>query len=211
MTVRRLFWMRAGELVRPKAVAGEADEMKGWLALHRRLRPSLHRQRHLAGRLTTAGHDQRRGRHRWIRHRRPPRGGQGLGRLCRIRPWHAPGASTDGQTIELPQAATALSFLGSAVNGNQSAEAEVTYTDGSSDTVDCSFTDWTVGRGSGTVQCGNATVARTPYRNVSGGEKAVVDAHVVATAPFRAAAGKKIRSVTPPDNGNLHVFMVALG
>ncbi|MGP3947666.1 GH92 family glycosyl hydrolase [Streptomyces sp. 7N604] len=120
-------------------------------------------------------------------------------------------ASADGQTIELPGAATALSFVGSAVNGNQPAEAKVTYTDGSSGTASVSFTDWTVGGGSGTVQYGNLTVARTPYRNVSGGDKDVIDAYVFATAPFKAPDGKTIKSVTLPDNENLHVFTVAVG
>ncbi|WP_405810346.1 GH92 family glycosyl hydrolase [Streptomyces sp. NBC_00210] len=120
-------------------------------------------------------------------------------------------ASATGQTIEVAGTPTALSFVGSAVNGNQAATAKVTYTDGSSGTADLSFTDWTVGGGGGTVQYGNETVARTPYRNVSGGDKDVVDAYVFATKSFHAPAGKTIRSVTLPDNQNIHVFTVALG
>ncbi|WP_405889550.1 GH92 family glycosyl hydrolase [Streptomyces sp. NBC_00133] len=120
-------------------------------------------------------------------------------------------ASATGQTIEVAGTPSALSFVGSAVNGNQAATAKVTYTDGSSGTADLSFTDWTVGGGGGTVQYGNETVARTPYRNVSGGDKDVVDAYVFATKSFHAPAGKTIRSVTLPDNQNIHVFTVALG
>ncbi|MGP3985120.1 GH92 family glycosyl hydrolase [Streptomyces sp. KR80] len=120
-------------------------------------------------------------------------------------------ASANGQTIELSRAATALSFLGSAVNGNQSAKAKVTYTDGSSDMADLSFTDWTVGGGGGTIQYGNETVAKTPYRNVSGGDKDVVQTYVFATVPFKAPAGKTIKSVTLPGNQNIHVFTLALG
>ncbi|MGI5400982.1 GH92 family glycosyl hydrolase [Streptomyces sp. CA-135486] len=120
-------------------------------------------------------------------------------------------ASAAGQTIEVAGTPSALSFVGSAVNGNQAATAKVTYTDGSSGTADLSFTDWTVGGGGGTVQYGNETVARTAYRNVSGGDKDVVDAYVFATKAFHAPAGKTIRSVTLPDNQDIHVFAVALG
>jgi hypothetical protein len=60
-----------------------------------------------------------------------------------------------------PQPASTLSFVGSAVNGNQQTKATVTYTDGSTDAIDLSFTDWTVGGGTGTVQYGNEIVART--------------------------------------------------
>ncbi|MFF0062463.1 GH92 family glycosyl hydrolase [Streptomyces sp. NPDC005279] len=120
-------------------------------------------------------------------------------------------ATATGRTIDLAGSPTALSFVGSAVNGNQAATAKVTYTDGSSGTADLSFTDWTVGGGGGTVQYGNETVARTPYRNVSGGDKDVVDAYIFATKSFRAPSGKTIRSVTLPDNQNIHVFTVALG
>ncbi|MEU5640226.1 GH92 family glycosyl hydrolase [Streptomyces milbemycinicus] len=119
-------------------------------------------------------------------------------------------ASADGQSIDLP-ASTALSFVGSAVNGNQETTARITYTDGSSDSAELSFTDWTVGGGGGTVQYGNVTVARTPYRNISGGDKDVVDAYIFATKAFRAPDGKTIKSVTLPDNADLHVFAIARG
>ncbi|MGH1552660.1 hypothetical protein ACRAWF_13010 [Streptomyces sp. L7] len=55
--------------------------------------------------------------------------------------------SAAGQTLQLPQPAANLSFVGSAVNGNQQTKATVTYTDGSTDVVDLSFTDWTCRRG----------------------------------------------------------------
>ncbi|MET7617664.1 GH92 family glycosyl hydrolase [Streptomyces sp. NPDC005408] len=137
---------------------------------------------------------------------------QGLGFTWPASPVARPdNASATGRTIDLSGAPTALSFLGSAVNGNQAATATVTYTDGSTGTADLSFTDWTIGGGGGTVQYGNETVARTAYRNISGGDKDVVDAYVFATKAFRAPAGKTIRSVTLPDNQNIHVFTVALG
>ncbi|GGJ22463.1 GH92 family glycosyl hydrolase [Streptomyces brasiliensis] len=119
-------------------------------------------------------------------------------------------ASATGQRIELPTPAAKLSFVGSAVNGNQQTQATVTYTDGSTDTVDLSFTDWTVGGGSGTVQYGNAVVAKAAYRNVGGADKDPVATYVFATKPFEAPSGKTVKSVTLPNNTNLHVFALAV-
>ncbi|QTE01614.1 GH92 family glycosyl hydrolase [Streptomyces cyanogenus] len=120
-------------------------------------------------------------------------------------------ASASGQTIRLAAPAGALSFIGSAVNGNQQTRATVTYTDGGTDTVDLSFTDWTVGGGGGTVQYGNRVVAKTAYRNVAGADKDPVATYVFATEPYRAPAGRQIRTVTLPRNADLHVFTLATG
>ncbi|MFJ5516606.1 GH92 family glycosyl hydrolase [Streptomyces griseoluteus] len=118
-------------------------------------------------------------------------------------------ASAHGQTVELKDPTTALAFVGSAVNGNQSAKATVTYTDGSTATADLSFTDWTVGGGGRSVQYGNEVVAKAAYRNVAGADKDPVATYVFATKPFAAPEGKEIRSVKLPDDGDLHVFALA--
>ncbi|SED91629.1 alpha-1,2-mannosidase, putative [Streptomyces sp. 2231.1] len=120
-------------------------------------------------------------------------------------------ASAAGQTVEPAGAATSLSFIGSAVNGNQRAEATVTYDDGTTGTVDLSFTDWTVGGGGGTVQYGNEVVAKAAYRNVAGADKDPVATYVFATKPFTAPDGRTIRSVRLPENTDLHVFTLATG
>ncbi|BDH07036.1 GH92 family glycosyl hydrolase [Streptomyces seoulensis] len=120
-------------------------------------------------------------------------------------------ASAHGQTVELTDPAASLAFIGSAVNGNQSAKATVTYTDGSTSTADLSFTDWTVGGGGGSVQYGNEVVAKAAYRNVAGADKDPVATYVFATKPFSAPDGKRIRSVKLPDGGDLHVFCLATG
>ncbi len=99
--------------------------------------------------------------------------------------------------------------MGSAVNGNQQAKATVTYTDGTTDTADLSFTDWTVGGGGGTVQYGNEVIAKTAYRNVAGAGKDPVTTYVFATKPFQAPAGKRIESVRLPGDTDLHVFTLA--
>ncbi|MER8013463.1 GH92 family glycosyl hydrolase [Streptomyces griseoluteus] len=119
-------------------------------------------------------------------------------------------ASAHGQSVELKDSATALAFVGSAVNGNQSAKATITYTDGSTGSADLSFTDWTVGGGGGAVQYGNEVVAKAAYRNVAGADKDPVATYVFATKPFAAPDGKQIRSVKLPDDGDLHVFALAV-
>ncbi|MFJ2830143.1 GH92 family glycosyl hydrolase [Streptomyces sp. NPDC087263] len=119
-------------------------------------------------------------------------------------------ATATSQTIELTEPATQLSFIGSAVNGNQQTKATVTYTDGSTELVDLSFTDWTVGGGGGTVQYGNETVAVAAYRNVAGADKDPVKTYVFATKPFAAPSGKTITSVRLPANTDLHVYTLAV-
>ncbi|MEU0783807.1 GH92 family glycosyl hydrolase [Streptomyces sp. NPDC006173] len=119
-------------------------------------------------------------------------------------------ASATGQTIELADPVDRLSFVGSAVNGNQESHATVTYTDGGTDSVELAFTDWTVGGGGGTVQYGNATVAKAAYRNVAGADKDPVATYVFATKPFEAPAGRTVKSVKLPDNADLHVFTLAV-
>lgn len=119
-------------------------------------------------------------------------------------------ASATGQTIECADGTTQLSFIGSAVNGNQQTKATVTYTDGTTDSIDLSFTDWTVGGGGGTVQYGNETVAKAAYRNVAGADKDPVATYVFATKPFQAPSGRTVKSVKLPDNADLHVFTLAV-
>ncbi|MFF5188419.1 GH92 family glycosyl hydrolase [Streptomyces sp. NPDC000345] len=119
--------------------------------------------------------------------------------------------SAAGQTVELASPAQKLSFVGSAVNGNRRTTATVTYTDGTTGTVDLSFTDWTVGGGGGTVQYGNVVVARSAYRNVAGADRDPVATYVFATAPFTAPDGRTIASVRLPADTDLHVFTLATG
>ncbi|WP_020122175.1 GH92 family glycosyl hydrolase [Streptomyces canus] len=119
-------------------------------------------------------------------------------------------ATGSGQTVQLAQPVGRLSFVGSAVNGNQQSQATVTYTDGSTGTVELAFTDWTVGGGGGTVQYGNEVVARAAYRNVAGADRDPVATYVFATKPFTAPEGKRIASVKLPRNTDLHVFTLAV-
>lgn len=120
-------------------------------------------------------------------------------------------ATASGRTIQLTDPVRQLSFVGSAVNGNQQTQATVTYTDGGTGTVELAFTDWTVGGGGGTVQYGNEVVARAAYRNVAGADRDPVATYVFATKPFTAPEGRQVASVTLPRDADLHIFALATG
>jgi hypothetical protein len=117
--------------------------------------------------------------------------------------------SVHGEELRLPPTATRLSFVGSASNGNQQGKAVLRYTDGTTEEIDLSFSDWTLGGGGGSLQFGNLVVAKTPYRNLSAGERDVVATYMLATAPFTVPTGKQAAGVQLPSNTDIHVFAVA--
>jgi predicted alpha-1,2-mannosidase len=117
-----------------------------------------------------------------------------------------------GQTIGVTTAgATRLAFLGSATNGRASGNVTITYTDGSTQTAQLGFSDWTLGGGGQPVSFDNRIAAQMPYRNSIGGSPQTITTYVFASAPVALTAGKQIASVTLPstvDGGALHVFAV---
>ncbi|MEU6371728.1 GH92 family glycosyl hydrolase [Streptomyces sp. NPDC046909] len=120
-------------------------------------------------------------------------------------------ASATGQTLQLVEPVRQLSFVGSAVFGGRQSKATVTYTDGTTDSIPLSFTDWTLDGGGGSVQYGNEVVAKAAYRNIAGAGKDPVATYVFGTRPFTAPDGKRIASVRLPDESALHVFTLATG
>ncbi|MEU9211096.1 GH92 family glycosyl hydrolase [Streptomyces sp. NPDC048415] len=117
-----------------------------------------------------------------------------------------------GQTIDLTTQsgdAQRLTFVGAAIYGDVRTTATVTFTDGSTEETDLSFGDWVLpgGSDSGTPAFDNTVVARTAYRNPGHGGPA----YVFATKPFQAPDGKRIASVTLPENVNLHLFGIGVG
>jgi predicted alpha-1,2-mannosidase len=122
-----------------------------------------------------------------------------------------------GQTVQLPNAppgAAGLGLLGSATNGRASGPLLITYTDGSTQTAEVGFSDWTLGGGGDPISYGNRVAARMPYRNVTSGGSQNITTYLFATAPVPLQAGKQVRSVTLPadvDGGVFHVFAVAVG
>jgi predicted alpha-1,2-mannosidase len=117
----------------------------------------------------------------------------------------------DGQllNLNLPAGTTKLSFIGSAVNGNQQTTATLNFSDGSTQPIDLSFSDWTLGGGGDTLHYGNLIVATTPYRNESGGGRDNVTTHIFATAPVTLTQTPV--SITLPKNRDLRIFTVAVG
>jgi predicted alpha-1,2-mannosidase len=114
---------------------------------------------------------------------------------------------TEGQGIDV--SGTRLAFLGAAAGGGRTAAATVTYTDGTTGTVDLGFSDWTLGGGAQNPSYGNVVVAKTPYRNQIGGGNEQVVTHIFATKTFTAPDGKVLRSVKLPTDDGLHVFAIA--
>jgi predicted GH43/DUF377 family glycosyl hydrolase len=118
----------------------------------------------------------------------------------------------NGQAISLPGVGTGtvLGFLGAADSGPQSGPVTITYTDGSTQTSQLGFSDWTLGAGSQNPSFGNQIVATLPYRNTGGGRDNTKT--YVFLAEIQLAAGKTVSSITlPTGEGKLHVFAVTAG
>lgn len=123
-----------------------------------------------------------------------------------------------GQVIPLSGAAgaTAIGILGSSTNGNPGSEGDfvVTFTDGTTQTVNLGFSDWTLNGGSASGPAdGNLIAATTPYRDTSNGGRDNVKAYLF-TAQASLTAGKTVASITLPTTvtaGPLHVFAFAVG
>ncbi|MCU1526258.1 MAG: hypothetical protein JWP75_21 [Frondihabitans sp.] len=123
-----------------------------------------------------------------------------------------------GQVVPLPgtAGATRIGILGSAANGNPGSEGDftVTYTDGSTQTINLGMTDWTLNGGSATAPTdGNTIAATTAYRDTSSGGRDTVKAYLFS-ADAALQAGKTVQSITLPTtvtNGALHVFAFSVG
>ena len=120
-----------------------------------------------------------------------------------------------GQTIPTPNAqlgATQLSFLGSASNGPSAGTVTITYTDGSTQTAQLGFSDWTLGGGGSQPSYGNVTALKTPYRD-AGSSQDQTAAYIFASAPISLNTSKQVASVTLPssvDQGSLHIFAMTV-
>ena len=118
--------------------------------------------------------------------------------------------SANGQTVAA-SGSGAISFLGSASNGPSTGAATVNYTDGTSQSVPITFSDWTLGGGGSSVVATDSIAVTSSYRNQSGASSDSVKTYLFATAPMNLAAGKTVASVTLPSNvnsGTLHVFAI---
>ncbi|HTJ69239.1 MAG TPA: lectin [Actinospica sp.] len=119
----------------------------------------------------------------------------------------------NGQTVAATGSG-AISFLGSATNGPSTGTAVVHYTDGSTQNVPISFSDWTLNGGGSSALAADSTVATMSYRNQSGASSNSVSTYLFATKPMNLSSGKTVSSVTLPSNvasGGLHVFSIGFG
>ena len=141
--------------------------------------------------------------------------------LTFVMPAVAPGtpdnAKGSGQTVPLsvPADARRIAFIGTGTEGNQTANATLNYTDGTTASVPMNFPDWTLGGGGVPVPAGYTAVAATQYRlNGTGTDGA--KPFIFAAPAITLAAGKTLASVTMPtqtgsekDAGRVHLFAVA--
>src|SRR5262249_45372904 len=117
-----------------------------------------------------------------------------------------------GQVIPITpvQGATTLAFLGSSSNGPSLGNATITYTDGTTQTFQMLFSDWTLNAGRSAPSAGNQVVAEMPYRNTPNGMQ---NHHPhIFYIDVALMAGKTIQSVTLPSTANqgmIHVFAIA--
>jgi hypothetical protein len=133
--------------------------------------------------------------------------------------WPAAAAGTpnnyvaQGQTIPVnaTSGATTLAFLGSASNGVANGTATITYSDGTTQTVPLSFSDWTLSGGTAQPSTGNTVAVTLPYRNSHSG-KQTVNTYVFYIVAMLQYSNKTVQSVTLPSTvsgGQMHVFSIA--
>lgn len=118
-----------------------------------------------------------------------------------------------GQTVAIIGSGTSgsIAFLGAATNGPSTGTARVNFTDGTSQSVTLSFSDWTLNGGSASVQSGNTVAVSTAYRDTTSGGRDSVATKVFATSAVSLPAGKTVANVTLPASANqgaLHVFAI---
>ncbi|WP_252395651.1 lectin [Streptantibioticus parmotrematis] len=130
--------------------------------------------------------------------------------------WPAPGSGAPNNYLANGQTVTAsgtgsITFLGSAANGPSSGTATVDYTDGSTQSVPVTLSDWTLNGGGSSAAAGNTVAVTTAYRNHAGASSDQTKTYVFATAPAKLTAGKTVSAVRLPSDvgaGGMHVFAV---
>ena len=112
-----------------------------------------------------------------------------------------------GQVITLPSGSfNSLQLLGTGVDGAQSLSFVVTYTDGSTDTLPQSFSDWANPQS----EAGESIVLNMPYRNSSGGTKDLNTAVSVYNYVLPLNETKTVKSLTLPSNSDVVLLAATL-
>jgi hypothetical protein len=117
-----------------------------------------------------------------------------------------------GQTVPVTPVANAdlLGFVGAATGGPSTGRATINYTDGTTQTFNLGFSDWTLNGGRAPVSYGNGVFAVMPYRDSTSGQN-MINTYVFYTDVFMQA-GKTVESVTLPKTttgGVMHIFAIA--
>ena len=115
--------------------------------------------------------------------------------------------SADGQTITLPAGSfTRLSFLATAVNGNQPNQTfTVTYTDGTTATFTQSISDWFTPQ----KYTGESDAVDLAYRDLFNGTKDNREFHLCGYS-FALDPTKNVKSITLPDNDEVKLLALSL-
>jgi predicted alpha-1,6-mannanase (GH76 family) len=130
-----------------------------------------------------------------------------------VAPGQPDNVEADGQTISVPDiaGATSIGLIGSATDaGSAGASGTLTvgFTDGSSQQIPVTLSDWTLGGGAFAPVSSDTTVATMGYRNTGGAPQSVAT-YVFATSAG-LNSGEIVDSVTLPvsGGGDMHVFAV---
>lgn len=120
-----------------------------------------------------------------------------------------------GQTIpvSLPAGATKIGLLGSATNAGAAGATgslTVTCTDGSTQQIPVTFSDWTLGAGAYQPVSGDTVAAKTAYRNIDDGTQDPTTTYVYSVTGA-LQAGKTVASVTLPSPSGGYVGVFAIG
>jgi hypothetical protein len=132
--------------------------------------------------------------------------------------WPAPGSGqpnnyqASGQLVSVSpvSAATRLAFLGAATNGPSTGTFTIGYTDGTTQAVQLTFSDWTLHGDTQQPAPGNQVLVKLPYRNTPTGRQTRDTYVFYVEVPI--APGKTVASVQLPSSvsaGQLHVFALA--
>jgi outer membrane protein assembly factor BamB len=121
-----------------------------------------------------------------------------------------------GQVVSLAPhpGATTLGFLGTATTGPSGGAGVITYTDGSIQNFQLTFSDWALGGPAHAAPVvGTTIVASMPYRDTASGARDATPVYVFFTS-IRLNAAKTVARVTLPsvvNAGPVHVFGLTVG
>ena len=112
-----------------------------------------------------------------------------------------------GQSIALPEGRyTTLQLLGTGINGNQTAQPlTVTYTDGTTTTLNQSFSDWF----NPSINLSETEAVAMPYRDTATGGKDARQFNVYGYT-LLLDSSKTVKSVTLPNNRNVVLLAATL-